>query len=74
MADLPPTVEMSGRRIRDQVINEGQPSNAKRRAEELMAIGESPGVSVFEGGSSVLHGQPSPSHKISVQRSPTLTH
>ena len=33
---------MSGRRIRDQVINEGQPSNAKRRAEELMAIGESP--------------------------------
>ena len=43
MADLPPTVEMSGRRIRDQVINEGQPSNAKRRAEELMAIGESPG-------------------------------
>ena len=42
MADLPPTVEMSGRRIRDQVINEGQPSNAKRRAEELMAIGESP--------------------------------
>ena len=49
-----------GRRVRDQIVNESQNFNAKRRAEELIAIGERPEYAFYRVLDQYSKGKSSP--------------